>query len=78
MLFRNIQSLIDTVNQSRRPVDAGTRKSRAPDIVKLAMQVVVSLVVLATGCYLVAWTNSSESQKTGYALIGIVTGYWLA
>jgi hypothetical protein len=73
-MFYQISFAIDTLNRWARPVDAGKPQKNAKTT--LIMQVVLSLVLLGVGCYLLI-NGDQAAQKTGYSLIGIVTGYWL-
>lgn len=62
----------------RNPLDMGPEDARDPkEFVRLIMQVVVSLAVLATGIYLLLQGGSDKQQEVGAGLIGTVLGYWL-
>jgi hypothetical protein len=65
------------------PIDAGLtaedvekRAELASQLVKVVMQVVVSLVVLVGAMYLLL-RGSEPTQKIASGLIGTVLGYWL-
>lgn len=47
------------------------------ELVRLIMQVVVSVAVLATGIYLLLQGGNDKQQEVGAGLIGTVLGYWL-
>lgn len=58
----------------------------APDVLaaprraspRLKMQIVISLVVLATALYVVvARPEATEDHKWAYSIVGTVVGYWL-
>jgi hypothetical protein len=77
VFFHQIRFTTRTINDWMRPVNMGGLTKSRRDLVTLIMQAIVSLVVLIVGCYLVTKNPDSASQKTGYSLIGLVTGYWL-
>lgn len=78
MFFTHLKELVRAINAVFRPVNMGGAKSnRFQELVKPLMQILVSLTVLITGCWLMLSGRDAESQKIGYALVGIVTGYWL-
>ena len=46
-------------------------------LIVLAMQVVVSLVVLTAGLYVIlAQSYALDDKKWGYGIVGTVIGYW--
>ena len=45
---------------------------------RMMMQIVISLVVLATALYVVvARPEATDDHKWAYAIIGTIVGYWL-
>lgn len=61
------------------PLDLGPgeKVDRSRELVRLIMQVVVSLAVLATGIYLLLQGGNDKQQEVGAGLLGTVLGYWL-
>ena len=45
--------------------------------VKLAMQVLVTVVLLAAGFWIVLHTYSADVTKAAFGWIGLAAGYWL-
>lgn len=59
--------------------DAARGVAKGPTILPSAMQVVVSLVVLAVGFYIILSNMyDSETQKWAFGVVGIVVGFWLS
>ena len=81
-LFGNqIRRSVDTLRGSPEAdveVAAAFGGDAGADQVKVIMQVVVSLAMLAAGLYLLLahWSSAAES-KVGLAMVGPVVGYWL-
>jgi hypothetical protein len=83
MFGRQLAYVIDTFQRRRRAVDAGGGTSArgqagsTNDFVRVVAQIVVSLVILATGCGLLFCTADADRHKIASGLIGLVAGYWL-
>jgi hypothetical protein len=64
----------------RNPFDAGPGEDRvalAKEYGRVVMQIVVSLVALATGVILLLKGSSQEVRELGSGFFGTVLGYWL-
>jgi len=58
------------------PLGLGAGKSKA--IVRLVMQVVISIAVVGLSCYVIADSSQSQDTKKGaFSALGVVVGYWL-
>jgi hypothetical protein len=79
------QSLETTLRESSgrvlgAPGTAG-RKPRRPsrsDTIKLTMQVIISLVLLAGSLYtILSGSYDADHEKWGYGAVGTIVGFWL-
>jgi hypothetical protein len=71
----------ETLQKQRKVVNAGplpTVKQAAviTDMTRLITQVVISLIMLGTGCTLLFVASDRELHKIAYGMIGLVAGYW--
>jgi len=71
-------------DQELQRAPAGARgkqvqKGQSAAVVRIVMQMLVSLLVLGAGLYIVlSGQFSADGQKWAYGVIGVVVGYWLS
>ena len=80
-----MQSVADVVRAWHYPLDAGTSKKselkakfeHSQQITRVAMQVIVSLLLLAGSFLMIVIHPDKDTTKLAYGAIGVVSGYWL-
>ncbi|WP_281629323.1 hypothetical protein [Vibrio sp. St2] len=74
---QKIRILLDTIEKSRKPLDAGVGDSKSKNIA-LFMQVVISIVALVWGTLIILGIGetNTELKMAACGWVGMVLGYW--
>lgn len=75
--YHVLQARAHPVDAGAVAKDLGPRLELAGQLTKLVLQVVISVVVLVACFYLIKSGANAGTQKSCFALIGTVVGYWL-